>query len=442
MWKAQGVPGPATAQSDETALSTLLARTFANLSHASGRFEWVAGLGAERRRYDDPRGELGLGRDDERLLALDAYLSPRINLPLWTGATLNLLSELRAESVDVDERTSAATGATGDARRRRQAVAAGLQLEQRLGDRLLLAGTLRGDAIHSRFAAPAGAGEHDDRGRDELRAGLSPRLAGRLRLWRGLDLRASVGRYFRAPTLIELFGDRGYIIGNEGLRPERGDAVDGGFVVDLTRGYVAVQAHAAGFATRAHDLIQWIQTGPVLQPQNIASARLRGLESGLYLDLWRRALTLEGNYTLLATTNDTPEQSASGKRLPGRPLHELFARAALGRRIATRHGPLEPRIFYSVEHVAGTFLDPSERYGLPPRTLHGLGAELHVADRLHLVAELRNLFDARITRWRPPIAGLRPLPVPITDFIGYPLPGRSLWVSLRVDIDRLSKQPH
>ena len=42
-----------------------------------------------------------------------------------------------------------------------------------------------------------------------------------------LQLRASVGRYFRVPTLFELFGDRGFVVGNEGLDPEWGVGIDG-----------------------------------------------------------------------------------------------------------------------------------------------------------------------------------------------------------------------
>ena len=441
LWKDQGVPGPAAAQSQRAALRTLLARTLASVHDDRGRHTWVAGLGVEARRYHDPGGEVGLGVDDERLLAFDAYLSPRLNVPLWTGANLHLLGEGRAEWIRVDERGVAAAGTTGDARRARQALAAGVQLDQRLGRRLRLTPSLRVDGIFSRFAAPPGAGEIDDRGRDQAHFGLSPRAAATLRLARGLDLRGSAGRYFRPPTLMELFGDRGYIVGNEGLDPERGAALDGGFVfAPPRRRRLTLRAEAAGFWVRAEDLIQWVQTGPVLQPQNLAGARLRGLELGLHLLAWR-ALTVDANYTLLATLNESPEASMRGRQLPGRPLHELFARAAVGRRLPGRASALEPRVFYTVEHIAGTFLDPSERYGLPPRTLHGLGGELHLAARLHLVIEIRNLLDARVARWTPPIAGARPVDVPITDFIGYPLPGRSLWASLRIDVARLRDEP-
>ena len=46
--------------------------------------------------------------------------------------------------------------------------------------------------------------------------------------------KGSAGWYTRLPTLLELFGDRGYIAGNEALRPERGTSVDGGLVNPVT----------------------------------------------------------------------------------------------------------------------------------------------------------------------------------------------------------------
>lgn len=442
-WKRQGIPGPGGAQSSATELATLTARTLLSarlpgLFDGDGSLAWVGGLGIERRHFRDPLGEVGLGVDDERLLALDLYLSPRLEVPLWRGATLHLLGEGRSERIRVDEAGEAAATATGDARRSRLAGAFGAQLEQRAWDRrILIAPAIRADLVGSRFAAPAGGGEVDDAGRDAIDVGLSPRLAVNLSLQPGLSLRASVGRYFRPPTLLELFGDRGYVIGNEGLTPERGTTAEGGFV--LSRKIAnkhRLRAHSVGFWTRSTDLIQWLQTGPVIQPRNLAAATVRGVEVAATGAFWRRTLTIDANYTLLATRGESPDQSADGKRLPGRPLHQLFARVGVGRRFRAGGATIEPRVHYSVERIAGTFLDAAERLAVPPRTLHGVGVGVDVGDRLHASLELRNLLDTRVTTWTPPIRGARALTLPISDFIGYPLPGRAIWAGLRVDLDR------
>ncbi len=440
LWKRQGIPGPGHAQARSTGLDTLSARSLLNVQHptllgARGPLTWVSGIGIERRHYRDPQGEVGLGVDDERLLAADLYLSPRLGVPLWPQAHLDLLAEGRGELITVREE-AAVSGVCIDATRRRLALAAGAQLEQRFGERLLLAATFRADALRSLFPVCGDSSETDPETDDRYNdVGLSPRIAGRLQLFGGLSLRASAGRYFRAPTLLELFGDRGYVIGNGQLVAEQGSNAEGGFVVERKHGQHRARAHVAGFWTRSENLIQWVQSGPVIRPMNLALATLRGLESSLHAEGWRQHLIIDASYTLLAATNHSEESFADGKRLPGRPLHQVFARASIGHRWRLRSVALWPRIAYSIESVAGTFLDTAERVAVPPRTLHGCGLSLVLAQRFHLGIEVRNLLDRRTTTWTPPVRGATPLTVPISDFIGYPLPGRSLWASFRVALD-------
>ncbi len=444
LFKRQGIPGLATGrQAQATALATLLARSVLRLRRDfehPGHLELVAGFAAERIDYTDPLGEVGLGVDDQRTHNLDLYLSPRIEVGLWRGATLLTMADARQEWARIDQR--AWPEPQGDARRRRLGLGLGLQLDQRLfDDRLHLQPILRLDALTSRFAVPSGAGEPDDRGENHHDLGLSPRLGARLTLLPGLSLRMSGGRYFRPPTLAELFGDRGYMVGNEGLRPERGTSVDGGLVLDLQRGRTGLHTHAAGFATWSDQLIQWQQSGPRLRPVNLDAARVVGLETGAALRFLDGDLELSGNYTLLAPVNLGTDPSQRGRPLPGRPRHQLFAQLSLGHVFKARRSELAPRLLYTIEHAARTYLDPSGRYEVPSRTLHGIGVELHLARRVHLAAELRNLFNLRTTTWTPPIAGAPQIQVPVSDFFFYPLPGISLWTSLRIDLDLPTRHP-
>jgi outer membrane receptor protein involved in Fe transport len=59
-----------------------------------------------------------------------------------------------------------------------------------------------------------------------------------------------------------------------------------------------------------------------------------------------------------------------------------------------------------------TYLDPSNRTSVPARALVGAGATWYVTPRLELVLEGRNLGDVRTA-----------------DVLGYPLPGRSVYVA-------------
>lgn len=444
LYKTQGIPGRGGLQARDTRLDSFDARLTTKIERdrvgrPGGRLTWVAGLGAQHLRFSDPAGEVGLAIDDQRMIGVDTFVSPRLRMPLWRGAFLRIVGEQRTQWVDVDERapTAGLAGASsGDAQRTRLWFGGGLTLEQFLIDnRWLVSPTLRVDALDSRFAVPPGEGEQDDAGRDTAAIGWSPRIGTRLRLAPGVELRASGGRYFRPPTLLELFGDRGYIVGNEGLRPERGTAIDGGLVLDRSGARHHVYAQLAGFWTGSEDLIQWIAAGPVTRPANVAGAVLRGLEASVSWTPVRRILIVAVDYTFLDTKSLADDPAQDGQPLPGRPRHDLFTRASVGRRVWIGSLPVEPRVFYTVDFVSGTRLDPSGRFVLPPRALQGLGAELYVAERARIAAEVRNLLDVRTANVTLPVAGARPMPVPVSDFLGYPLPGRSVWVTASIDYD-------
>ena len=441
-FRERGVAGTATANSTHASERGATVRAITRLdvdevSARGGTASWVLGVTGGHRRFRDPRGQVGRSIDDQRMWSFDAYLSPRLRVPLWSGAQLGLVGDVRAEHVDVDERDvppGADVWASGDATRTRWGFGVGAEIDQHLlDDALRIVPALRVDAFDSRFAVPEGEGESSDEGTDRLDVAVSPRLGLRAQLLDWLQMRASVGRYFRVPTLFELFGDRGFIIGNEGLDPERGIGIDGGFVVSLERPRWSLLAHTAGFATWSRNLIQFIQSGVVLRPINLPGALLRGVENGLSLRLFGRAIEIDGSYTLLDSRNRSPESTQQGQPLPGRPRHEGSGRIDVGYPFGTAWRRFEPRVAYSAEVVSATSLDLANRYRLPTRVFHGVGFELHWAEGVHLGVEVRNLADLRRSHVVPAAGPPDPVPVPVSDFIGYPVPGRSVFVRLAVD---------
>lgn len=458
--KDQGVPGPAQAQAQSARLVTTSFRTMGRVSRRSfggpgGRLDWATSLGFERRSFADPRSELGVGLDDQRTDTLDLYTAPALRLPAWRNAFVSAQSDLRVAALRIDERGPADNDAarSGDSTRRRAQVGLSLSLEQFLNDRRVqLVPVLRFDALVNRFAVPEGEGEFDEQGADTTQLALSPRLGLRAKLVEGLSLRMSGGRYFRPPTLLELFGDRGFARGREDLRAESGLSMDFGFVFDRAFGGPAegsdealelanpdaqrwrIYAQAGAFAVFSRDLIAWVQAGPIQRPENFEGARALGTELSAQITTPHRWVVLQANYTFVDTVNFSRASSQNGQPLPGRPRHELFARLSGGPQLRGRGGHTwAPRAFVTADYIAQSFLDPSGRLELPPRSLAGLGAELEIDRRVHLAAELRNLFDRTVVAWRPPIAGESAVPVPMSDFIGYPLPGRSLWLRAAVD---------
>jgi iron complex outermembrane receptor protein len=454
--KGQGVPGHVPAEASRSRLESVSARTLGQAHYREGgarplRVSLLGSLGYDDRRFSDPADELGNGADRSRARVFDLYLSPRARLPLWRGAELVTILSPRLEWAVVDERVPASTDPTpASSDRVRVSTGAGLALEQLLIDeRLLIAPAFNLDVVYSYFQPDPGA-------RGELPAsaplasnhsalGLSPRLGLRHQFTRMLQVRGSVGRYFRAPSMLELFGAMGYVNGNPALQAERGTAFDAGLVVDTADAHaprwLSARLSAAGFATWYDDLIQSVQAGPALTYKNLHNARVAGLEAGLTLALGPGDGLLHATYTFLDSRNDSQDPQKNGQPLPGRPRHSLFTRLSGGHEWRAQGVFVQPRVFYTLDLATNIFLDESGRRETPIRPLHGLGGELHLARRWHFALEIRNLLNARTTTWSPPIAGVGDLPTSFQDWAGYPIPGRSVWATLRIDLSARAGSP-
>ena len=149
----------------------------------------------------------------------------------------------------------------------------------------------------------------------------------------------------------ELFAllDRGGVIGNTGLKPERAITWDAGWRYDMP----AVSAEAVYFDHRYDDLIQFFQTSQATsRPHNIGKARVRGLEFTTMVAI--DPIAVSANYTLQDATDRSDIPSQRGNALPNRPRHELSTRASI------RLGAVTARYDYTFE--AGNFLDPANHH--------------------------------------------------------------------------------
>ncbi|HXM38782.1 MAG TPA: TonB-dependent receptor [Gemmatimonadales bacterium] len=136
-----------------------------------------------------------------------------------------------------------------------------------------------------------------------LSAVASPRIGATLG-----NFRASVGRGFRAPTVAERFVRTvalGFqVIPNPNLRPETGWSAELGHTTPPLLG--AVRVDAALFWTEARDLIEptlVLDTAgtPQIQLQNVAQARIAGLDATVLTALIPDRLTATLAYTYLST---------------------------------------------------------------------------------------------------------------------------------------------
>jgi iron complex outermembrane receptor protein len=403
--KAQGIPGVDAVVAHDTRLDFLRSLSHVALSLAGTRLRPTlrvrGSLDEERTRNLDKLGELGSGQHDtnDRLSSADVSLGLDWEAP---GGWLALESAglMRREHADL---TDAADGQPDPPQSRRITRGAMLGVRLRpLGDRLTLHGAKRWDRIEDQLISVGVAGlpSTSDVSRELDAPQLGARLVGPL----GLEARANWTQASRAPTFDELFGRAGSIVGSPDLRPERAENWDAGFA--WARAFGAHKRAAfewAHFASRAEDLVLYERVFQFVRPRNIARAQIRGDE--LSLTFGAGALSAAGSFTWQSAIDQSPIPFWYGKRLALRPGRQAFGRLAWRARTI--------QLGATLQYIGDNYLNPSNRDRVASRSIAGASiAVTPFGHDLALTVEGKNLGDNRIA-----------------DVGGYPLPGRSIFVS-------------
>ncbi|HET9993358.1 MAG TPA: TonB-dependent receptor, partial [Kofleriaceae bacterium] len=270
----------------------------------------------------------------------------------------------------------------------------------------------------------------------------SPRLSARVAVTDDISVKASAGWYVRLPTLIELFGDRGTILGSPALLPERGPSADAGFVIAPSRAMHVPNGdlpeividrlflECAGFATRAHDTIALVPTsGFAFHAANIADAMTYGLELVGSARI-AHTVSLTANYTHLVTEQlgssaaGAADPAFANKPLPRQPGDVIYARTDVVRGVVSA--------WFDTSWQSDTFLDQAALQRIPARLLLGTGVRIEIVAHLGVSLAVANLADVRIEQLPlvpPPRPGLDSVPTPLADYAGFPLPGRSFYLA-------------
>ena len=228
-----------------------------------------------------------------------------------------------------------------------------------------------------------------------------------------VTLRGNLGRYGRLPSMIERYGNTGQLLGNPNLVPETATNADVG--ANWTRGgeRLRLSLDGAVFAAWARDLINLrLDEIHMLRPRNVGRARILGLETSATID-WRRRFRFFGQATFTDARDLEDASGSHGKQLEHRPRLRTYARPEL------RDLPLVGRwrwgLYADLDVTSGNYLDSANLVEVNRRVLFGAGGQISAPHRgLRLVASAYNLANN-----------------PILDFTGYPLPGRSVFLTLQ-----------
>jgi iron complex outermembrane receptor protein len=431
LWKDQGLPGTAAQPSLEPTIATIdvLADVRADVSAGDVDGRQMGYILVERQRLRDPDGEIGLGRQDRENLTMSGGATSTWRVP-WGRHRLTAGVEARADRFRDSDETGTREPLHG--RREGGAALAGLDLVLDPAATLVVTPAVRFDLVHTR-PVPNGVGvSSTDSMPSRWDRVPSPRISARAALTSDIAVKASAGRYVRLPTLVELFGNRGSIVGSPELRPERGPSTDVGVVWAPARALGSVDrilVEASAFGTRSRDTIAFVSSGGyVARATNVAASQTYGAElvaSGRIA----RTVAITANYTRLVTEQHAEEISFANKALPRQPAHAIYARIDAMR---SMHGH-RTALWLDGSWQSKTYLDQANLMSVPARALAGVGMRVEMFGGVGASIRIDNLFDVRVQDVPldpAPRPDLTTTPMALADVAGFPLPGRTVYLAL------------
>jgi vitamin B12 transporter len=219
-----------------------------------------------------------------------------------------------------------------------------------------------------------------------------------------LFLRANLARAYRVPSFIELYLQGGQAVGNPDLEPESAWSADVGIEwIGLEKWRFSL----AGFFSRYTDLIVFEPSSNFrYRPLNVGTADMGGLELEIGGEV-TDGLEISGHYTLLLTANRTDQPNREGKQLPGRPRHTAGVRVwGKWKRLLA-----EADLYY----VSSNYYNEVNTKELDPRLLLAAGVGVDVGWGIEMMLQAKNLLNDQVS-----------------DVRGLPLPGISLFITVRV----------
>jgi outer membrane cobalamin receptor len=427
--KRQGLPGTIANPTSSAELSTIdvIGDVQGEISAGDVIGRNAGFVLAEYQIVDDPEGELGLGNLDRRYTTLSLGASSTWSLPIRNH---RVTTGLEARGDRFSDRDNSAMEAALDGSR--VGGAASLSIDLALSRDLVITPAVRFDALRT-DATPMTVGPNA-LAPVPTRWDVvpSPRFTARLSVTDDLAIKGSSGWYTRLPTMIEVFGNRGFIVGSPDLRAERGPSSDVGVVWAPSKAIgpvdrVLVQADV--FANRSRDTIAFVTyAGYTARAINLDDTQAYGGELVAAARVAER-VSITTSYTRLVTAQLSNDPTLHEKPIPRRPEHQLYGRAGVSGTLARR----ELTAWIDTTWQSESSLDRASLVRVPGRALVGAGARVEIGAGLAIAASVANLTDRRITYLPldpPPSPTFTEAATPLTDVTGFPLPGRSFYLAL------------
>jgi vitamin B12 transporter len=406
----EGLPGPIGSPQDATSLTS--SRALLSLHGTSTRgaarvsaLAWGAGRFEALR---DPERELA--RTTEAQRDRTSTLGARATVE----ATLTPTAALRASIDARDERFARRVGDSSSASRLARRIGLGAALDAPWHPAPAWR-VIPGVDLRALRATKPGA---------DLAIAALPGLSVAVTPGPGAAVWASGGATFRPADLAELYGDRGALVGNPDLRPERAWRAEAG--ARAARGATTrLEAEGTFWVTDARDAIGWLQN-----TQRTVVAVNFGRTNTIGADLGGAASHRDRYGARASLSLQRARQTTDDPTRRGRPVPFVAPARAWGRAWVAPHAAI--RVGLDVDAAAAIPVDPHGVARQPPRALLGGHTAVRPGGPWTLSVDVRNALGARSGLVPRDPLGPDPARVaaPLTDFVGYPLPGRTVWLAV------------
>jgi len=241
-------------------------------------------------------------------------------------------------------------------------------------------------------------------------AHFNPQIGIKVQPFNWLAVKSNLDRYDRLPSFFELFGDRGFSIGNYELEKETGVNLDIGIEINKEIDEIDIDRFFIGatyYQSTIDDLITRVYDARGIgKSVNISGADIQGIELGCQIEAFKH-LMLTGNATIQDTINHSKIKGFDSKILPGQFQEKYMLKADL---------------HYNQCMMSAEYIVNKEMY-------YDTANLLEAEDQKDINVGLSMLFN----NWLISLEARNITDNHYEDFNGYPMPGIAYYLRAKCD---------